>query len=99
MTEYQDPMQEQRINEILAALNTKKDEFYKLLTTGNIRKWLFRYLMKKGYSLQYVMTLMDVPITSLSNYISDEEIKESAFEKMPDGHPLEKFWEEFERKA
>lgn len=96
MTEYQTPMQEQRINEILAALNIKNDEFYKLLTTGNIRKWLFRYLMKNGYSLQYVMTLMDIPITSLSNYISDEEIKEKAFEKMPSGHPLEKFWEELE---
>lgn len=101
MTEYQIPMQEQRINEILAALNTKnkKDEFYKLLTTGNIRKWLFRHLMKNGYSLQYIMTLMDLPVTSLLNYISDEEIKESAFEKIPSGHPLEKFWEEIEIKG
>ena len=97
-TECQNPIQEQRINEILAELNekNKNDEFYKLLTTSNIRKWLFRYLMKKGYSLQYIMMLMDIPITSLTNYVNDEEIRKSAFEKIPDRHPLEEFWERFD---
>ena len=99
VTEYQKPIKEQNINEILASLyaKNKNDKFYKLLTTENIRKWLFRYLMKEGYSLQYIMTLMDVPITSLENYVKDDEIKESAFKRMSEEHPLEKFWKEVNR--
>ena len=95
-TDYQEAMQEQRINEILVEINrkNKNDEFYKLLTTGNIRRWLFRYLMDEGYSLQYIMTLMDVSISSLSNYVGNDEIKESAFGRQIETHPLEGFWKE-----
>lgn len=45
----------------------------------------------------YIMTLMDVPITSLGNYVKDDEIKESAFKRMSEEHPLEKFWKEVNR--
>ena len=53
-------------------------------------------LFYKGYSLQYIMMLMDIPITSLTTYVNDEEIRKSAFEKIPDRHPLEEFWERFD---
>ena len=40
------------------------------------------------------MTLMDVSISSLSNYVGNDEIKESAFGRQIETHPLEGFWKE-----
>lgn len=98
ITAYQKPLPEYSINEILSGLSTEKenDEFYKLLTTGNIRKWLFRYLLKKEYPLQYIMALLDVSISSLGNYVENKDIIASGIGKMDQLHPLEEFWNEIE---
>ena len=53
-------------------------------------------LLKKEYSLQYIMTLLDVSISSLGNYVENKDIIASGNGKMDQLHPLEEFWNEIE---
>ena len=74
-TNWQKPLPESGINgvlEFIKNINTQ-DEFYKKFSPGNIRKWLFRFLLKEN-PLQDVLVLMNIPISNISNYISDEEM-------------------------
>ena len=64
-------------------INTQ-DEFYKKFSPGNIRKWLFRFLLKEN-PLQDVLVLMNIPISNISNYISDEEMIEFTTDKLSKG--------------
>ena len=91
----QSPMQEQNVSGILEGFCKVKenDEFYKLLTTGNIRRWLFRYLMEQGYPLQDVMALMNISISSLNNYTNDVELREYTTLKTMQKHPMDDFFD------
>lgn len=91
------PLPENSINGMLFGIESidPQDSFYQNLTPQRIRKWLLKYLLKNGYSLQDIMGLMEISVLNLGNYISDEEI--SYLNKVPvlDGnknvHPMEEF--------
>ena len=53
----------------------RKDSVYsdRQITVANIRKWLFKYLIDKEYSLVAVMRMMNVSIGNLRNYIDENE--------------------------
>lgn len=93
--DYRTPMQEQTVSGILEGFcrGKENDEFYKLLTTGNIRRWLFHYLLEQGYPLQDIMALMNISISSLSNYTNDMELKKYTTEKIMKSHPMDDFLE------
>lgn len=83
--------------EFIKNINTQ-DEFYKKFSLGNIRKWLFRFLLKEN-PLQDVLVLMNIPISNISNYISDEEMIEFTTDKLSKGkkYLLEDFMNDVEK--
>ena len=85
------------ILEFIKNINTQ-DEFYKKFSPGNIRKWLFRFLLKEN-PLQDVLVLMNIPISNISNYISDEEMIEFTTDKLSKGkkYLLEDFMNDVEK--
>ena len=98
-TNWQKPLPESGINgvlEFIKNINTQ-DEFYKN-SPGNIRKWLFRFLLKEN-PLQDVLVLMNIPISNISNYISDEEMIEFTTDKLSKGEKylLEDFMNDVEK--
>lgn len=58
---------------MLFSIMNRKDSTYsdRKITVGNIRRWLFKYLMDKGYNLVAVMHMMNVSIGNLKNYIDE----------------------------
>ena len=85
------------ILEFIKHINTQ-DEFYKKFSPGNIRQWLFRFLLKEN-PLQDVLVLMNIPISNISNYISDEEMIEFTTDKLSKGEKylLEDFMNDVEK--
>ena len=99
-TNWQKPLPESGINgilEFIKNINTQ-DEFYKKFSPGNIRKWLFRFLLKEN-PLQDVLVLMNIPISNISNYISDEEMIEFTTDNLSKGEKylLEDFMNDVEK--
>ena len=93
-------MPESGINGVLECIKNldTKDEFYQKFSPGNIRKWLFRFLLKEN-PLQDVLVLMNIPICNISNYISDEEMIEFTTYKLSKGEKylLEDFMNDVEK--
>lgn len=87
---YQVPLREEGINEILDKIKNmnEKDEFYRVLTPSNIRKWLFQYLLKQGQPLQDIMVLLDISIANLDSYIKNNELSQMASKQYTKEHPL-----------
>ena len=52
------------------------DKFYKMMYPANIRKWLFRYMLKRQIPLQNILKMMNISINNISNYVRDEELWE-----------------------
>lgn len=99
-TNWQKPLPESGINGVLEFIKNidTQDEFYKKFSPGNIRKWLFRFLLKEN-PLQDVLVLMNIPISNISNYISDEEMIEFTTDKLSKGEKylLEDFMNDVEK--
>jgi integrase len=99
-TNWQKPLPESGINGVLECIKNldTKDEFYQKFSPGNIRKWLFRFLLKEN-PLQDVLVLMNIPICNISNYISDEEMIEFTTYKLSKGEKylLEDFMNDVEK--
>lgn len=83
-SQYLKPISEERINDMMSCISRidTEDDFYKKMISSNIRKWLFKYLLKQGFSLQDVMKLMGISVKNLSNYIGDEELWNCTSEKL-----------------
>ena len=64
-------MREGGINEILAKLTDidENDIFYKLLTPANIRKWMFKYLLKNNWPMQNIINHMNITIDNIGNLL------------------------------
>lgn len=78
------PLPENGINGILECIRQidEKDEFYDNFSPANIRKWLFRFLLKRRTPLQDVLVMMNVPICNIENFIDNDELWEySTFSK------------------
>ena len=60
----QKPISEDRINDMMSCISKidTEDDFYKKMISSNIWKWLFKYLLKQGFSLQDVMKLMGISV-------------------------------------
>lgn len=74
-TKNEKQLSEEGINSILSSIMNRKDSVYsdRQITVANIRKWLFKYLIDKEYSLVAVMRMMNVSIGNLRNYIDENE--------------------------
>lgn len=59
----------------------------------NIRKWLAKYLLNEGYSIQDIINLMNIDIKNLNSYFTMDDIKNAKCNKIiKDGiHPMENF--------
>lgn len=75
-TQNMKPLPEGVVYSILSSIKNinLKDEFYGNYTTGYIRKWLFRYLLEQEVPLQDILKLMNISISNLSNFITDDEL-------------------------
>lgn len=73
-TKNEKQLSEEGINAMLFSIMNRKDSTYsdRKITVGNIRRWLFKYLMDKGYNLVAVMHMMNVSIGNLKNYIDEK---------------------------
>lgn len=95
-TKYIEPLPEGGVNTILSkiAYIDSHDDFYKQLTPAQIRRWLVKYLLKSGYRLQDIISMLEISISSLGNYISDKELNELSrkHNELSVTHPLEDFF-------
>jgi hypothetical protein len=66
-TKNEKQLSEEGINAMLFSIMNRKDSTYsdRKITVGNIRRWLFKYLMDKEYNLVAVMHMMNVSIGNL----------------------------------
>ena len=93
-TRYMQPMREGGINEILAKLTDidENDIFYKLLTPANIRKWMFKYLLKNNWPMQNIINHMNITIDNIGNFVTKDEIWKYHIEgEASKENPLDKF--------
>ena len=77
-TNYMTPVRVGFINEIMKGIDKidVNDKFYKMMYPANIRKWLFRYMLKRQIPLQNILKMMNISINNISNYVRDEELWE-----------------------
>ena len=77
-TKWIKPMPEGGINDVLDCIKhiDDNDEFYNNFSPANIRKWLFRFLLKRRTPLQDVLVMMNVPICNIGNFIDNDELWE-----------------------
>lgn len=77
-TNYMTPVRVGLINDIMKGIDKidVNDKFYKMMYPANIRKWLFRYMLKRQIPLQNILKMMNVSINNISNYVRDEELWE-----------------------
>ena len=99
-TRYMQPMREGGINEILAKLTDidENDIFYKLLTPANIRKWMFKYLLKNNWPMQNIINHMNITIDNIGNFVTKDEIWKYHIEgEASKENPLDKFMKDIEK--
>lgn len=100
MTRYIQPMRESGVNDILGKLVyiDESDIFYKLLTPANIRKWVFKYLLKNNWPMQNIIIHMNIPIENIGNFVTKDEMWEYRIKNEPaKENPLDKFIENIEK--
>ena len=71
----------------------ENDKYYLQLTPANIRRWLAKYLLNEGYSLQDIMNLMNINVSNLNSYFTMDDIKNTKCNKIIENgiHPMDKF--------
>ena len=96
-TNLSKPIEESRINEILTGLSkvNPTDDFYKLLTPQNIRKWLFHRLLET-HSLQDVMVFMEISISNLNSYLTQNELSKYITSNFFETYPLDDLTKELQ---
>lgn len=89
---------EESINTILNSISSydSKEEFYKYITIGNVRKNLFSYLMKQHYDLLSIMQMLKIEPSNLTNFIDNKVVvNNEEHEDMKtirrDMHPMEEY--------
>ena len=100
MTKYMQPMKDSSVNDILGKLTyiDENDIFYKLLTPANIRKWLFKYLLKNNWPMQNIINHMNIAIENIGNFVTRDEIWEYQIEgEVSKENPLDKFMDNLEK--
>lgn len=77
-TKYSKPLPESGINGILSKIMEvdKGDIYYKSLSPANIRKMLFRHLLAEKWPMQNILLHMNIPISNIGNYVSDDKMWE-----------------------
>lgn len=96
-SDFKTPLEENRINEILTDFSKAdpNDDFYKLLTPQNIRKWLFHHLLETR-SLQDAIEFMDISLSNLSSYLSQSELSKYVTNDFLEKYPLDDLAKELE---
>lgn len=82
-TKYIKPIRVELINGIMEDICNidTVDPFYKMMSPINIRKWLFKYMLKRKEPLQNIIKMMNISTNNISSYVSDEELWEYTTEE------------------